>query len=118
KMSAPLKNVAGASGQVIESLKQTQERLKAIDSQTDQFNAFRQLRQQSKETTQALDQAQQEVTQLALRMKEAQGPTKALKRDLDAAERQVAELAQEMKAAQQPNDLLTYRFKEAQKEAN
>ncbi|MBJ6911473.1 hypothetical protein JG661_19585, partial [Vibrio cholerae] len=44
--------------------------------------------------------------------------TKALKRDLDAAERQVAELAQEMKAAQQPNDLLTYRFKEAQKEAN
>lgn len=118
KMSAPLKNVAGASGQVIESLKKTQERLKAIDSQTDQFNAFRQLRQQSKETTQALDQAQQEVTQLALRMKEAQGPTKALKRDLDAAERQVAELAQEMKAAQQPNDLLTYRFKEAQKEAN
>jgi|GEM_PF-951351 len=118
KLSGPLKNVAGASGQVIESLKKTQERLKSVDAQTDQFNAFRQLRQESKETSQSLNHAQAEVQQLAVRMKESSAPAKSLKKDLGAAEQQVAELAQEMKQSKQPSDLLTYQFKEAQKEAN
>jgi len=117
KLSGPLKNVAGASGQVVDALKKTQDRLKSVDAQTDQFNAFRQLRQQSKETTQSLNQAQAEVKQLAVRMKAASTPIKSLKKDLGAAEQQVAELAQEMKQSKQPSDLLTYQFKEAQKEA-
>ncbi|MDK2688331.1 hypothetical protein, partial [Vibrio vulnificus] len=82
KMSAPLKNVAGASGQVIESLKKTQERLKAIDSQTDQFNAFRELLKQSRDTAAGVSQAKGEVQQLAIQIKESEGPTKRLKVEL------------------------------------
>ncbi len=117
KLSAPLKNVAGASSQAIEALKKTQERLKSVGSQTAQIDAFRQLRQQSKETAQALTQAQSTVSQLAHRMKEAGAPTQALKRELSVAERHVADLAQQMKASGRPSELLVHQFKTAQKEA-
>ncbi|MGI0120277.1 phage tail tape measure protein [Zooshikella sp. RANM57] len=117
-MSGQLQNIAGASGQVVDSLRRTQERLRSVDAQASQFNAFRQLKRQTASTSAALTSAQRNVASLALKMRDSGESVKSLRRDFLAAERKVATLAQELEAAGEPSDILRYKFKQAQEEAS
>ncbi len=117
KMSAPLKNVAGASGKVIESLKKTETRLKAVDSQSRQFDTFKNLLTQSRNTSRELNTAQVEIKQLAKDIEKSVAPTKKLKNELKVADKQVAALAQEMKEAKNPSAALSHQFQQAKKQA-
>ena len=89
RATAPLQRISGSSTATAAALRQTRERLKALNTQQKEVAGFRELRAGLEATGAKLENAREKASRLARELRQAGPPTQALTAQLSAA-RQVA----------------------------
>lgn len=95
KATKPLRDIMAGSAGTARALKETRDKLKALNSAQKDLDGFRQLKQQTQTTATKLQQAKQRVAELAGQMRGTQPPTKALAKDFEKAKAAASRLKQQ-----------------------
>ncbi|MBP4976388.1 phage tail tape measure protein [Acinetobacter baumannii] len=85
KLSGPIKTIVGGSKTLSDAFKKTSSELKALEAQQRKISGFRQLKEQSEKTTQAIEQNKETLKQLKTAMNIG-APTEQMVKDLARAE--------------------------------
>lgn len=85
KITAPLKKIRQAGGGTASKLKETQDKIKALNKQSAQVDGYRKVSRSLGITSADLAKAQKEVQRLALEMRSSQAPSKALVQEYERA---------------------------------
>ncbi|HCG3323619.1 TPA: phage tail tape measure protein [Acinetobacter baumannii] len=85
KLSGPIKTIVGGSKTLSDAFKKTSSELKALEAQQRKISGFRQLKEQSEKTTQAIQQNKETLKQLKTAMNIG-APTQQMVKDLARAE--------------------------------
>ncbi|TPT13143.1 phage tail tape measure protein [Acinetobacter baumannii] len=85
KLSGPIKTIVGGSKTLSDAFKKTSSELKALEAQQRKISGFRQLKEQSEKTTQAIEQNKETLKQLKTAMNIG-APTQQMVKDLARAE--------------------------------
>ncbi len=85
KITGPLKKIMGGSSDTAKALKATSDRLRDLNAQQKNISKFRELHGGLDATRVKLEAAQQKVAGLAVKMKQAEAPTRAMTREFNAA---------------------------------
>ncbi|HAV5548539.1 TPA: phage tail tape measure protein [Acinetobacter baumannii] len=85
KLSGPIKTIVGGSKTLSDAFKKTSSELKALEAQQRKISGFRQLKEQSEKTTQAIEQNKETLKQLKTAMNIG-APTEQMIKDLARAE--------------------------------
>ncbi|KQE52427.1 phage tail protein [Acinetobacter pittii] len=85
KLSGPIKTIVGGSKTLSDAFKKTSSELKALEAQQRKISGFRQLKEQSEKTTQAIEQNKETLKQLKTAMNIGT-PTEQMVKDLARAE--------------------------------
>ncbi|MEJ7881297.1 phage tail tape measure protein [Acinetobacter baumannii] len=85
KLSGPIKTIIGGSKTLSDAFKKTSSELKALEAQQRKISGFRQLKEQSEKTTQAIEQNKETLKQLKTAMNIG-APTEQMVKDLARAE--------------------------------
>ncbi|MDN2695087.1 phage tail protein [Janthinobacterium sp. SUN073] len=85
KITGPLKKIMGGSSDTAKALKATSDRLRDLNAQQKNISKFRELHGGLDATRTKLEAAQQKVASLAVKMKQAEAPTRAMTREFNAA---------------------------------
>lgn len=85
KLSGPIKTIVGGSKTLSDAFKKTSSELKALEAQQRKISGFRQLKEQSEKTTQAIEQNKETLKQLKTAMNIG-APTQQMVNDLARAE--------------------------------
>ncbi|MDN2699327.1 phage tail protein [Janthinobacterium sp. SUN073] len=85
KITGPLKKIMGGSSDTAKALKATSDRLRYLNAQQKNISKFRELHGGLDATRAKLEAAQQKVASLAVKMKQAEAPTRAMTREFNAA---------------------------------
>lgn len=85
KLSGPIKTIVGGSKTLSDAFKNTSSELKALEAQQRKISGFRQLKEQSEKTTQAIEQNKETLKQLKTAMNIGV-PTQQMVKDLARAE--------------------------------
>ncbi|MBP8005491.1 MAG: phage tail tape measure protein [Acinetobacter sp.] len=85
KLSGPIKTIVGGSKTLSDAFKKTSSELKALEEQQRKITGFRQLQEQSKKTSQAIEQNKETIKQLKTAMNLG-APTEKMVKDLARAE--------------------------------
>ena len=85
KITGPLKKIMGGSTDTAKALKATSDRLRDLNAQQKNISKFRELHSGLDATRTKLEAAQQKVASLAVKMKQAEAPTRAMTREFNAA---------------------------------
>ena len=85
KITGPLKKIMGGSSDTAKALKATSDRLRDLNAQQKNISKFRELHGGLDATRAKLEAAQQKVASLAIKMKQAEAPTRAMTREFNAA---------------------------------
>ncbi|SNS20695.1 phage tail tape measure protein, TP901 family, core region [Sphingomonas laterariae] len=92
RLTAPLKSVAAASGGAGRSLKDTNDKLRALQASQAKIATFRALKQQFGETEAAMGEAQRRVASLAREIAATDSPTKKMAAAFERAKREARTL--------------------------
>ncbi len=93
RATAPLQRINGSSTATAKALRETRERLKALNTQQKDIAEFRELRTGLDATSAKLENARQKAARLARELREAGPPTQALTAQLAAAREVARDLA-------------------------
>ncbi|MFL9490132.1 phage tail tape measure protein [Acinetobacter baumannii] len=85
KLSGPIKTIVGGSKTLSDAFKKTSSELKVLEAQQRKISGFRQLKEQSEKTTQAIEQNKETLKQLKTAMNIG-APTEQMVKDLARAE--------------------------------
>ncbi|KRI45893.1 phage tail tape measure protein [Acinetobacter baumannii] len=85
KLSGPIKTIVGGSKTLSDAFKKTSSELKALEAQQRKISGFRQLKEQSEKTAQAIEQNKETLKQLKTAMNIG-APTEQMVKDLARAE--------------------------------
>ncbi|WP_337081083.1 phage tail tape measure protein [Acinetobacter pittii] len=85
KLSGPIKTIVGGSKTLSDAFKKTSSDLKALEAQQRKISGFKQLKEQSEKTTQAIEQNKETLKQLKTAMNIG-APTEQMVKDLARAE--------------------------------
>ncbi len=85
KLSGPIKTIVGGSKTLSDAFKKTSSELKALEAQQRKISGFRQLKEQSDKTAQAIEQNKETLKQLKTAMNIG-APTQQMVKDLARAE--------------------------------
>ncbi|HFG7029787.1 TPA: phage tail tape measure protein [Acinetobacter baumannii] len=85
KLSGPIKTIIGGSKTLSDAFKKTSSELKALEAQQRKISGFRQLKEQSEKTAQAIEQNKETLKQLKTAMNIG-APTEQMVKDLARAE--------------------------------
>ncbi|OTK46964.1 phage tail tape measure protein [Acinetobacter baumannii] len=85
KLSGPIKTIVGGSKTLSDAFKKTSSELKALEAQQRKISGFKQLKEQSEKTTQAIEQNKETLKQLKTAMNIG-APTEQMVKDLARAE--------------------------------
>lgn len=85
KLSGPIKTIVGGSKTLSDAFKKSSSELKALEAQQRKISGFRQLKEQSEKTTQAIEQNKETLKQLKTAMNIG-APTEQMVKDLARAE--------------------------------
>lgn len=85
KLSGPIKTIVGGSKTLSDAFKKTSSELKTLEAQQRKISGFRQLKEQSEKTTQAIQQNKETIIQLKTAMN-ISAPTEQMVKDLARAE--------------------------------
>ncbi|MDC5358583.1 phage tail tape measure protein [Acinetobacter baumannii] len=85
KLSGPIKTIVGGSKTLSDAFKKTSSELKALEAQQRKISGFRQLKEQSEKTTQAIEQNKETLKQLKTAMNIG-APTQQMVKNLARAE--------------------------------
>lgn len=85
KLSGPIKTIVGGSKTLSDAFKKTSTELKALEAQQRKVSGFKQLKEQSEKTTQAIEQNKETLKQLKNTMNIG-APTQQMVKDLARAE--------------------------------
>lgn len=85
KLSGPIKTIVGGSKTLSDAFKKTSSELKALEAQQRKISGFKQLKEQSEKTTQAIEQNKETLKQLKTAMNIG-APTQQMVKDLARAE--------------------------------
>lgn len=85
KLSGPIKTIVGGSKTLSDAFKKTSLELKALEAQQRKISGFKQLKEQSEKTTQAIEQNKETLKQLKTAMNIG-APTQQMVKDLARAE--------------------------------
>ncbi|HAV3852034.1 TPA: phage tail tape measure protein [Acinetobacter baumannii] len=85
KLSGPIKTIVGGSKTLSDAFKKTSSELKALEAQQRKISGFKQLKEQSEKTTQAIEQNKETLNQLKTAMNIG-APTEQMVKDLARAE--------------------------------
>lgn len=85
KLSGPIKTIVGGSKTLSDAFKKTSTELKALEAQQRKISGFKQLKEQSEKTTQAIEQNKETLKQLKTAMNIG-APTQQMVKDLARAE--------------------------------
>lgn len=85
KLSGPIKTIVGGSKTLSDAFKKTSTELKALEAQQRKISGFKQLKEQSEKTTQAIEQNKETLKQLKTAMNIG-APTEQMVKDLARAE--------------------------------
>lgn len=85
KLSGPIKTIVGGSKTLSDAFKKTSSELKALEAQQRKISGFRQLKEQSEKTTQAIEQNKETLKQLKTAMNIG-APTEQMVKDFARAE--------------------------------
>lgn len=85
KLSGPIKTIVGGSKTLSDAFKKTSSELKALEAQQRKVTGFRQLKEQSEKTAQAIEQNKETLKQLKTAMNIG-APTEQMVKDLARAE--------------------------------
>lgn len=85
KLSGPIKTIVGGSKTLSDAFKKTSSELKALEAQQRKISGFRQLKEQSEKTTQAIEQNKETLKKLKTAMNIG-APTEQMVKDLARAE--------------------------------
>ena len=100
KATGPLKKITEGSGKTAQALKASRDELRTLERAQKDLRGFRQLKQQSQQTSTALEDQQREIRELSRQMEHAEGSTQALSRKRDAAIRQARKLKERYEGEQ------------------
>ncbi|WP_348826797.1 phage tail tape measure protein [Halomonas sp. RT37] len=101
KATGPLKKITEGSGKTAQALKASRDELRTLERAQKDLRGLRQLKQQSQQTSTALEDQQREIRELSRQMEHAEGSTQALSRKRDAAIRQARKLKERYEGEQQ-----------------
>lgn len=95
KLSGPLKNIRGASGQSAQSMKELRDKLKGLESTQKTVNQFRELSRGVDQSRESMQQAQARANELGQKLQGIERPTAAMRREFTQATNASRQLKQE-----------------------
>lgn len=98
RVTAPLKQITGASATARRDLAETQKQLKALGALQKQVGSYKAKESEFADDTRKYQQAQQNVAALRDQIAATEGPTKKLRAEFEKAERHTAQLAARLDA--------------------
>ena len=98
RVTAPLKQITGASAAARRDLAETQKQLKSLDALQKQVSSYKAKESRFADDTRNYEAAQQRVAALRDQIAATEGPTKKLRMEFEKAERHTAQLAARLDA--------------------
>lgn len=98
RVTAPLKQITGASAAARRDLAETQKQLKSLDALQKQVSSYKAKETRFADDTRKYEEAQQRVAALRDQIAATEGPTKKLRAEFEKAERYTAQLAARLDA--------------------
>lgn len=92
KLSGPLKNIQGATGESAKALKELRDRLKDLEKTQKNVQQFRELSTSTKQVEKSLNEAQAKAQQLGAALSKVENPTKQMRREFETAQSAVNKL--------------------------
>ncbi|MCX8824691.1 hypothetical protein, partial [Vibrio parahaemolyticus] len=92
KLTAPIQKVTNQTTKAGEKIQRTEKQLKELGALSGDIDHFRKLKKESKQTGQALEEAQSKVSRLAAEMKATGKPTRTMTQAFKLAQSEAAKL--------------------------
>jgi len=95
RMTRPLREAAGGSSRLAQSLRVTRDRLKEVQRAQADISEFRQLKSGLADTSRRMSEAQARAAQLGRQLAQTENPTKRMRTEFERARREANRLSQE-----------------------